>query len=86
MKIANVFLGKKLGGIEQAFLDYTEALTAKGYDVVDFVHKDGVLKNKIPSGVSKRELPFRKRSPLTVFVFDTGDCPKRPCSRFFRSG
>ncbi len=68
MKIANVFLGKKLGGIEQAFLDYTEALTAKGYDVVDFVHKDGVLKNKIPSGVSKRELPFRKRSPLTFFA------------------
>lgn len=67
MKIANVFLGKTLGGIEQAFLDYTQALRLKGYDVVDFVHKDGLLKDKIPLEVRKRELPFRKRSPVTFY-------------------
>lgn len=67
MKVANVFLGKTLGGIEQAFLDYTRALRLKGCDVVDFVHKDGLLKDKIPLEVRKRELPFRKRSPVTFY-------------------
>lgn len=68
MKIVNVFLGKTLGGIEQAFLDYTQALGIKGHEIVDFVHKDGLLKDKIPPHVAKRELPFRKRSPFSFYA------------------
>lgn len=71
MKIANVFLGKIMGGIEQAFLDYTNALAAEGYDVIDFVHKGGKLKDKVPLDnpkITKVEVPFRKRSPLSFWA------------------
>ena len=68
MKFANVFLGTGLGGIEQAFVDYDRALTLKGYDVVNFVHKNGQVKDKLSKESKTVELPFRKRSPLTFWA------------------
>lgn len=38
MKIANVMFGRGLGGIEQAFLDYNEALILAGHEVMAVTH------------------------------------------------
>ncbi len=38
MKIINAMFGKKLGGIEQAFLNYAESLAIKGHEVICLVH------------------------------------------------
>lgn len=38
MRIANVMFGRGLGGIEQAFLDYNEALLLAGYEVLAITH------------------------------------------------
>jgi glycosyltransferase involved in cell wall biosynthesis len=81
MKIANVFLGKIMGGIEQAFLDYTKALAARGYEVLDFVHRDGLLKDRVPvdiPNIRKIEVPFRKRSPLSFWALYTAVRTTRP--------
>ncbi len=37
MKIVNAMFGKGLGGIEQAFVDYTAALKAEGHSVINLV-------------------------------------------------
>ncbi len=39
MRILNVMLGGKRGGIEQAAVNYAEALRAKGHDVVSVIRK-----------------------------------------------
>ena len=38
MKIVNVMFGRGLGGIEQAFLDYNEALALAGHEVLAITH------------------------------------------------
>ena len=35
MKILNLMLGRKLGGLEQAFLDYDQALRLEKFDVIN---------------------------------------------------
>ncbi|MBV8938831.1 MAG: glycosyltransferase [Alphaproteobacteria bacterium] len=40
MKIANLMFACGRGGVEQAFLDYCEALRLRGHDVTGFVHPD----------------------------------------------
>ncbi|MDF3047085.1 MAG: capM2 [Candidatus Midichloriaceae bacterium] len=47
MKIFNVMFSKKLGGLEQAFLDYTLALQMQGNDVLSVVHPKSAVKNLI---------------------------------------
>lgn len=37
MKIANCMFGAELGGLEQVFVDYAEALQARGHTIVNFV-------------------------------------------------
>ncbi len=37
MKIVNAMFGGKLGGLEQVFVDYSEALAGRGHEMVDFV-------------------------------------------------
>ncbi|VAW72332.1 hypothetical protein MNBD_GAMMA12-1722 [hydrothermal vent metagenome] len=40
MRIVNAMFGKGLGGIEQAFVDYCQALSEKGHDVHVFIHPE----------------------------------------------
>lgn len=47
MKIVNVMISKKLGGIEQAFLDYTQALLLKNHEVILVTDKKNKLKEQI---------------------------------------
>lgn len=47
MKIANVMSSKVLGGVEQAFLDYNEALSFEGNQVFAFYNKRGKIKDKL---------------------------------------
>jgi glycosyltransferase involved in cell wall biosynthesis len=37
LKIVNAMFGKKLGGLEQVFVDYSEVLAARGHEVSNFV-------------------------------------------------
>lgn len=58
MKIFNLMLGKGLGGIEQAALDYALALTrhAEGVRVVNVLHPDAAMHEKF-AGQEVRSLP-----------------------------
>jgi len=47
MRIANVMSSKDLGGVEQAFLDYNEALDLEENQVFAFYNKRGKIKNKL---------------------------------------
>ena len=38
MRIMNIMLGQKLGGIEHVFVDYTHALELQGHEVISVVH------------------------------------------------
>lgn len=37
MKIVNAMFGGQLGGLEQVFIDYSEALAGRGHEMIDFV-------------------------------------------------
>ena len=47
MHIVNVMISKKLGGIEQAFLDYTRALLLKNYEVFLIADKKNKLEKEL---------------------------------------
>lgn len=47
MRVVNVMISKKLGGIEQAFLDYTQALSLRKHEVIIVADKKNKLKDKI---------------------------------------
>jgi len=47
MKIANVMLARGLGGIEQAIIDYSEALRLAGHEVCAIIHPDAAIKNTL---------------------------------------
>lgn len=49
MRIVNVMISKKLGGIEQAFLDYTQALLLKNHEVMLIADK----KNRLTEQMQK---------------------------------
>jgi glycosyltransferase involved in cell wall biosynthesis len=44
LRIANVMLGRRLGGLEQALLDYTDALSRTGHEVHAVVHPDAAIR------------------------------------------
>ena len=46
MKIFNIIMNRKLGGAEQAFLDYYSALTLKGHEVVNITSLFAKINNK----------------------------------------
>lgn len=54
MLIFNTMLGTGLGGIEQAFVDYTIALQFYGNDVISIIHP----KSKIKAILDERNLPY----------------------------
>jgi glycosyltransferase involved in cell wall biosynthesis len=47
MRVANVMLSRGLGGIEQAVVDYSEALQLTGHEVWAVIHPDAAVKNKL---------------------------------------
>lgn len=58
MRICNVMLGKGLGGIEQAFLDYTEALLGAGHFVGVVTHPKAAVNAALDGmDVSQTTLP-----------------------------
>lgn len=54
MKIFNIIMNRKLGGAEQAFLDYYSALTLKGHEVVNITSLFAKINNK---KISSLKLP-----------------------------
>lgn len=47
LSIANVMLGCGLGGIEQAAIDYSEALTCAGHDVCTIIHPQAMIRKRL---------------------------------------
>jgi glycosyltransferase involved in cell wall biosynthesis len=44
LRIANVMLGRRLGGLEQALLDYNDSLGSTGHDVHAVIHPDAAIR------------------------------------------
>lgn len=66
VKIANVMISRVMGGIEQAFLSYNDALSACENEVVSIVDQKCALKEKITTPVV--EINFQKYNPLLVLL------------------
>ena len=62
MKIANVMISRVMGGIEQAFLDYNDALLGCGNEVVSVIDKKCAVKEKIVTQLIK--INFQKYNML----------------------
>lgn len=60
MLVFNVLFSKGLGGIEQAFLDYTRALQMQGIKVLPIVHPKAKIKDKI-------DIPYEKINNLSQY-------------------
>ena len=56
MKIANLMFGRGLGGIEQAFLDYNEALLMAGHEVLAITHPLAQINEHITGDLNYRTL------------------------------
>ncbi len=53
MRILNAMFGRKKGGIEQAFIDYTRALSGEGHEVVTLTYPDAPVIQNLPADNSK---------------------------------
>lgn len=47
LKIMNIMLGEKLGGIEHVFLDYTQALEMAGFETLSVVHPKAQVRKHV---------------------------------------
>lgn len=47
LKIMNIMLGQKRGGIEHVFVDYTHALQLLGHEVISVVHPKAQVRNQL---------------------------------------
>lgn len=56
MRIVNVMISKKLGGIEQAFLDYTQALLLKNHEVMLIADKKNRLTEQMQKMLKSEKL------------------------------
>lgn len=75
MRVCNIMLGKGLGGIEQSFLDYTEALLATGHFVGVVTHPKAAVNARLDGmDVSQTVLPnkgvwdWRAARKLSAFI------------------
>jgi glycosyltransferase involved in cell wall biosynthesis len=58
LRILNVMLGRGLGGLEQALLDYAVALTGCGHEVHTLIHPDAALRPALEArGMALHSLP-----------------------------
>ena len=58
MKIANIMIARGLGGIEQAFLDYNNALLSQDFDVLAITDKRAQINEKITPHQNLKHLNF----------------------------
>lgn len=49
MRILNIMLGRNRGGLEQAAVDYHDALVMKGHDVISVIHPDAAIGEPLQS-------------------------------------
>ena len=66
MKVLNVTLTTKKGGLEQVFLDYKEALTERGVNVVSIIHTNSEI-NLDSDEHCYRIANFSKYDPFALF-------------------
>ena len=69
MKIANIMIARGLGGIEQAFLDYNNALLSQGFDVLAITDKRAQINEKITPHQNLKQCKIRLLSVLFFLVF-----------------
>lgn len=65
MRILNVMFGKKLGGIEQAFLDYNHALAMHGLQVIPVIHPKAMVRKYI-DGNYETIANFTQFDPIAI--------------------
>lgn len=70
MKIVNIMIARGLGGIEQAFLDYNNALLAQGFDVLAITDKRAQINEKITPHQNLKQCKIRF-SHLNLFLIWT---------------
>jgi glycosyltransferase involved in cell wall biosynthesis len=66
MRLFNVMFTTLMGGLEQAFLDYTEALMFCGHEVVSLIHTQSAVTDKV-KGTYHKVHSFSKHDPFSVF-------------------
>ena len=68
MRIANIMLGRRRGGIEQAFLDYNEALQLAGHEVLAITHPQALINAELTQDIFHTTLPNAGSwDPIAVF-------------------
>ena len=70
MKIINIMIARGLGGIEQAFLDYNNALLSQGFDVLAITDKRAQINEKITPHQNLKQYKIRF-SHLNLFLIWT---------------
>ncbi|MDO4161760.1 MAG: glycosyltransferase family 4 protein [Pseudomonadota bacterium] len=70
MRIINVMIARGLGGIEQAFLDYNNALLSKGFDVLAITDKRAQINKEMPQHPNLKQSKIRF-SHLNIFLIYT---------------
>ena len=68
MKIVNIMSSRILGGVEQAFIDYNEALSTKGYDVYAMYDKRGKIKGRLKNLNNVKYLPVLFIKPYILLL------------------
>jgi glycosyltransferase involved in cell wall biosynthesis len=68
MRVANLMFGRELGGIEQAFLDYNDALLMAGHEVLCISHPLARINERISGDLTSRTLSnFGNWDPIAAF-------------------
>ena len=70
MKIVNIMIARGLGGIEQAFLDYNNALLSQGFEVLTITDKRAQINEKIRPHSDLKQCKIRF-SHLNLFLIWT---------------
>lgn len=70
MKIVNIMIARGLGGIEQAFLDYNNALLSQGFEVLAITDKRAQINEKITPHQNLKQCKIRF-SHLNLFLIWT---------------
>ncbi|MFN7038100.1 MAG: glycosyltransferase family 4 protein [Alphaproteobacteria bacterium] len=68
MRILNAMFGRKKGGIEQAFIDYSKSLHDLGCNVTALAYQDAPIINSLPKEIEVRSITnFGQWDPLAVW-------------------
>ena len=70
MKIVNIMIARGLGGIEQAFLDYNNALLSQGFDVLAITDKRAQINEKNYTASKFETMQNPLFTPQLVFDLD----------------